>query len=199
MIKKLAETEVEIAPLISERWSPRVFDAKFIIDEGSVKSILEAARWAPSCFGDQPWKFIIFQKKDALQWVNALNCLSVGNQNWAMDTSLLICVCANKKFKHNGNENKWSQYDTGAASENICLQSTYLGLAAHQMGGFDSDKIRNLANIPVEFDVMSFIAVGKPLAKKLMTNEQAEAEGSARKRLELNEIYFENKWDNFEG
>ena len=98
MIKKPAETEVEIAPLISERWSPRVFDPDFIIDEVSVKSILEAARWAPSCFGDQPWKFIIFQKKDALQWVNALNCLSVGNQNWAMDTSLLICVCANKKF-----------------------------------------------------------------------------------------------------
>jgi len=90
MIKKLAETEVEIAPLISERWSPRVFDPEFIINEVSVKSILEAARWAPSCFGDQPWKFIIFQKKDALQWVNALNCLSVGNQNWAMDTSLLI-------------------------------------------------------------------------------------------------------------
>ena len=69
MIKKLAETEVEIAPLISERWSPRVFDAEFIIDEGSVKSILEAARWAPSCFGDQPWKFIIFQKK---------RCIAVG-------------------------------------------------------------------------------------------------------------------------
>ena len=85
------------------------------------------------------------------------------------------------------------------ASENICLQSTYLGLAAHQMGGFDSDKIRNLANIPVEFDVMSFIAIGKPLAKNLMTNEQVEAEGTARKRLKLNEIYFENKWDNFEG
>ena len=92
MIKKTAETEVEIAPLISERWSPRVFDPEFIIDEVSVKSILEAARWAPSCFGDQPWKFIIFQKNDALQWVNALNCLSVGNQNWAMDTSLLLCL-----------------------------------------------------------------------------------------------------------
>jgi hypothetical protein len=67
------------------------------------------------------------------------------------------------------------------------------------MGGFDSDKIRNLANIPVEFDVMSFIAIGKPLAKELMTNEQVEAEGFARKRLKLNEIYFENKWDNFKG
>jgi len=123
-MKKLADTEVQIAPLIAERWSPRVFDPEFIMDENSVKSLLEAARWAPSCFGDQPWKFVIFHKKDASMWAKALNCLSVGNQNWAMDTSLLICVCANKNFKHNDNENKWAKYDSGAASENICLQST---------------------------------------------------------------------------
>ncbi|MBT4571132.1 MAG: nitroreductase family protein [Nitrosomonadales bacterium] len=198
-MKKLADTEVQIAPLIAERWSPRVFDPEFIMDENSVKSLLEAARWAPSCFGDQPWKFVIFHKKDASMWAKALNCLSVGNQNWAMDTSLLICVCANKNFKHNDNENKWAKYDSGAASENICLQSTYLGLAAHQMGGFDSDKIRNLANIPVEFDVVSFIAVGKPLAEDLLSNEQHEAEGAKRKRLKLSEIYFENEWNNFKG
>ena len=198
-MKKLADTEVDIAPLIAERWSPRVFDPDFMMDDNSVKSILEAARWAPSCFGDQPWKFVIFHKKDALSWVKALNCLSVGNQNWAMDTSLLICVCANKNFKHNNNENKWAKYDSGAAAENICLQSTHMGLAAHQMGGFDSDKIRNLANIPVEFDVMSFIAIGKPLSKDLMSKEQLEAEAAPRKRLKLNEIYYENEWNNIKG
>ena len=198
-MKKLADTEVDIAPLIAERWSPRVFDPDFMMDDNSVKSILEAARWAPSCFGNQPWKFVIFHKKDALSWVKALNCLSVGNQNWAMDTSLLICVCANKNFKHNNNENKWAKYDSGAAAENICLQSTHMGLAAHQMGGFDSDKIRNLANIPVEFDVMSFIAIGKPLSKDLMSKEQLEAEAVFRKRLKLNEIYYENEWNNIKG
>ena len=198
-MKKLADTEVDIAPLIAERWSPRVFNPDFMMDDNSVKSILEAARWAPSCFGDQPWKFVIFHKKDALSWVKALNCLSVGNQNWAMDTSLLICVCANKNFKHNNNENKWAKYDSGAAAENICLQSTHMGLAAHQMGGFDSDKIRNLANIPVEFDVMSFIAIGKPLSKDLMSKEQLEAEATSRKRLKLNEIYYENEWNNIKG
>lgn len=198
-MKKIADTEVDIAPLIAERWSPRVFDPDFMMDDNSVKSILEAARWAPSCFGDQPWKFVIFHKKDALSWVKALNCLSVGNQNWAMDTSLLICVCANKNFKHNNNENKWAKYDSGAAAENICLQSTHMGLAAHQMGGFDSDKIRSLANIPVEFDVMSFIAIGKPLSKDLMSKEQLEAEAVCRKRLKLNEIYYENEWDNIKG
>ena len=198
-MKKLADTEVDIAPLIAERWSPRVFDPDFMMDDNSVKSILEAARWAPSCFGDQPWKFVIFHKKVALSWVKALNCLSVGNQNWAMDTSLLICVCANKNFKHNNNENKWAKYDSGAAAENICLQSTHMGLAAHQMGGFDSDKIRNLANIPVEFDVMSFIAIGKPLSKDLMSKEQLESEAASRKRLKLNEIYYENEWNNIKG
>jgi len=198
-MKKLADTEVDIAPLIAERWSPRVFNPDFMMDDNSVKSILEAARWAPSCFGDQPWKFVIFHKKDALSWVKALNCLSVGNQNWAMDTSLLICVCANKNFKHNNNENKWAKYDSGAAAENICLQSTHMGLAAHQMGGFDSDKIRNLANIPVEFDVMSFIAIGKPLSKDLMSKEQLESEAASRKRLKLNEIYYENEWNNIKG
>lgn len=198
-MKKIADTEFDIAPLIAERWSPRVFDPDFMMDDNSVKSILEAARWAPSCFGDQPWKFVIFHKKDALSWVKALNCLSVGNQNWAMDTSLLICVCANKNFKHNNNENKWAKYDSGAAAENICLQSTHMGLAAHQMGGFDSDKIRNLANIPVEFDVMSFIAIGKPLSKDLMSKEQLEAEAASRKRLKLNEIYYENEWNNIKG
>ena len=198
-MKKIADTEVDIAPLIAERWSPRVFDPDFMMDDNSVKSILEAARWAPSCFGDQPWKFVIFHKKDALSWVKALNCLSVGNQNWAMDTSLLICVCANKNFKHNKNVNKWAKYDSGAAAENICLQSTHMGLAAHQMGGFDSDKIRNLANIPVEFDVMSFIAIGKPLSKDLMSKEQLEAEAASRKRLKLNEIYYENEWNNIKG
>jgi len=95
-MKKLADTEVDIAPLIAERWSPRVFDPDFMMDDNSVKSILEAARWAPSCFGDQPWKFVVFHKKDALSWVKALNCLSVGNQNWAMDTSLLIVFAQTK-------------------------------------------------------------------------------------------------------
>ena len=89
-MKKLANTEVQIDKLISERWSPRAFDPNFLINDKSIKSLMEAARWAPSCFGDQPWRFILFEKSDATFWTKALNCLSVGNQNWAMDSSLLI-------------------------------------------------------------------------------------------------------------
>ena len=117
-MKKIAETIVPINDVISKRWSPRAFDSNHVIDDNLIKSLFEAARWAPSCYGDQPWQFILFKKEDTTSWVGLLNCLSVGNQNWAMDTSIIIVVCANKNFNHNNEPNRWAQYDTGAAAEN---------------------------------------------------------------------------------
>ena len=193
-MKKLADTEVEINKLLAERWSPKAFNPEFIIDNKSLLSLLEAARWAPSCYGDQPWKFIIFQKQDITPWVGALNCLSVGNQNWAMDSSILIAICANKVFDHNKESNRWAHYDTGASAENICLQAVSLGLSAHQMGGFDEEKIRNLSNIPEQFDILSIMAVGQALKESEFTEEQKQKEKSPRKRKALNEIYFNNIW-----
>ena len=89
-MKKNATTEVPINDVIAQRWSPRAFDSNHVITEDVIKSLFEAARWAPSCYGDQPWQFVLFQKKDATAWSRALNCLSVGNQNWAMDASILM-------------------------------------------------------------------------------------------------------------
>jgi len=194
-MEKLANTQEPIDKLISKRWSPRAFNPEFIIDKKSILSLFEAARWAPSCYGDQPWKFILFLKDDITPWTRALNCLSIGNQNWAMDASILIVVCANKLFTHNNEPNRWSQYDTGASAENICLQASSLGLAAHQMGGFDEAKIRNLSNIPVQFDILSIIAIGKPLDESSFSAEQKERENLPRKRKELDEVYFNNKWN----
>ena len=193
-MKKIANTEVPINNLIAERWSPRAFDSSYIITEDSIKSLFEAARWAPSCYGDQPWQYILFKKEDATNWAGVLNCLSIGNQNWAMDASILIVVCANKNFNHNGEPNRWSHYDTGAASENICLQSASLGLSAHQMGGFDQEKIRNLSNIPAEFDILACMAVGKHLHESKFSQIQREKETQVRTRKPLKDIYFINEW-----
>ena len=155
-MKKIAATEVPINEVIAQRWSPRAFDSSYMITEDEIKSLFEAARWAPSCYGDQPWQFVLFNKVDATAWTSALNCLSVGNQNWAMDASIFIVVCANKNFNHNSEPTRWAHYDTGAAAENICLQATSIGLSAHQMGGFDQKKLeayqislQNLISLPV--------------------------------------------------
>ena len=193
-MKKKATTEVPINDVIAQRWSPRAFDPSYIIAEDEIKSLFEAARWAPSCYGDQPWQFVLFNKEDATLWASALNCLSVGNQNWAMDASILIVVCANKVFDHNKEPNRWAQYDTGASAENICLQAVSLGLSTHQMGGFDEEKIRKLSNIPEQFDILSIMALGQALKESEFTEEQIKKEKSPRKRKALDEIYFNNKW-----
>ena len=193
-MKKNATTEVPINDVIAQRWSPRAFDSNHVITEDVIKSLFEAARWAPSCYGDQPWQFVLFQKKDATAWSRALNCLSVGNQNWAMDASILIVVCANQNFNHNNEPNRWAHYDSGAAAKNICLQATSIGLSAHQMGGFDQIKIRNLSNIPLEFDILACMVVGKSLDEVKLSKVQKDKELQARSRKLLKDIYFINEW-----
>ncbi len=193
-MKKSATTEVEINETIANRWSPRAFDPEYIMDDNAICALFEAARWAPSCFGDQPWRFILFNKSDATAFSGALNCLSVGNQDWAMDASILILVCAKKNFNHNGEANRFNQYDTGAASENICLQAQYMNLSAHQMGGFDQTKASNLAAIPEDIDILSFMAVGKILDHSKMSDSQKERETAPRKRKPLEEVYNISTW-----
>jgi nitroreductase len=155
---------------------------------------MEAARWAPSCRGEQPWKFILFNKSDATMFSQALNCLSVSNQDWAMDTALLVLTCTNRFYRHNQQENGYAHYDCGAAAENICLQATSMGLAAHQMGGFSKDKARELTQVPSNYDILSFVAIGKPLNLDETRDELKERESAERNRLPLQEIYSFNKF-----
>jgi nitroreductase len=194
LMKKPAITEQPIHSILSDRWSSRAYDPDQLVSQESFLSLMEAARWSPSCMGDQPWQFITFHKKDATSWTQALNCLSVGNQNWAMDASILILACARQSFSNNEKPNRWNQYDTGAACENICLQATSLGLVAHQMGGFDVEKSRQLFQIPGQYDLMSFIAIGYPLAEEKISAEALVKEKEARKRKPLREIFYTNQW-----
>ncbi len=194
LMKKPAITEQPIHSILSDRWSSRAYDPDQLVSQESFLSLMEAARWSPSRMGDQPWQFITFHKKDATSWTQALNCLSVGNQNWAMDASILILACARQSFSNNEKPNRWNQYDTGAACENICLQATSLGLVAHQMGGFDVEKSRQLFQIPGQYDLMSFIAIGYPLAVEKISAEALVKEKEARKRKHLREMFYTNQW-----
>lgn len=194
LMKKPAITEQPIHSILCDRWSSRAYDPDQLVSQESFLSLMEAARWSPSCMGEQPWQFITFHKKDATAWTQALNCLSVGNQNWAMDASILILACACQSFSSNEKPNRWNQYDTGAACENICLQATSIGLVAHQMGGFDVEKSRQLFQIPGQYDLMSFIAIGYPLAIEKISAEALVKEKEARKRKPLREIFYTNQW-----
>lgn len=197
MLKKLAQTQAPILDIIAQRWSPRAFDAAKSVSKEQIISMLEAARWAPSCFGDEPWRYIVWNKHtDAAAWQRAFDCLGEFNQQWVKNTSVLLLATASHVFRHNGAPNKWHAYDTGAASENLCLQATALGLKAHQMGGFDADKIRQEFAIPEGVSCLAMIAVGYQTEPDVLDGEQKEKELAERTRQPLEENFFEHAWGN---
>lgn len=196
MIDKPALNRVPIHDLIARRWSGRAFDPDKPVSIEQIQSMLEAARWAPSCYGDQPWRFIVCDKTGNTDaWEKAFQCLSEGNQIWAQHAPVLILVCAHKQFSHNGSDNRWAEYDTGAATMSLVLQATAQGLMVHQMGGYDVNKTNSDFLISGEFQTMAMVAVGYQLEESDLTAEQKERELSERKRSEPATLFYEGNMD----
>jgi len=195
-MNKAAITKVSIDKMIANRWSGRAYDASKPVSNAQIIALLEAARWAPSCYGDQPWRFIVWNKNtDVHAWQQALDCLAPSNQTWAKDVPLLILVCADTLFNHNQQANRWAQYDTGAAAENLCLQASSMGLMAHQMGGFNADLARDKFNIPEQFTLMAMISVGYPALLASLDGDALTRETATRTRRELNDLFFAGCWN----
>lgn len=194
-MRKPALTQVPIDKTLADRWSGRAYDASKPVSQEQIIALLEAARWAPSCYGDQPWRFIVWDKNtDAAAWQKAFDCLAPGNQAWVRNALLLFLVTADSLFNHNGKENRWGQYDTGAAAENLCLQAGSAGLMAHQMGGFDADKTREAFAIPGQYSLMAMIAVGYPADVGALSGEVLDRETAPRTRRPLGELFFSGTW-----
>ena len=196
MNKKIADTQVLIHDVLARRWSGRAFDRYKPVTREQLIALLEAARWAPSCFGDEPWRYLIWDRqRDTAGWQAAFDCLAEGNQLWAINAPVLMLSTANSEFSRNGKPNRWGQHDTGAASENLCLQAAAIGLMVHQMGGFDADKVRQAFSIPEKFTCMAMIAVGFPATPDVLDDDKLKAQEIApRQRKPLAEQFFEGGW-----
>jgi len=192
---KPAITQVAINETIANRWSGRAYDAAHVVSHEQIIALLEAARWAPSCFGDQPWRFLVWNKNaDASSWQQAFDCLGESNQTWVKNAPVLFLVCADTLFNHNQKANRWAQYDSGAAAENLCLQATSMGLMAHQMGGFDADAARTAFAIPAQYTPMAMLALGYPAAISSLEGDILSRETAPRTRRPLNDLFFAGSW-----
>jgi len=195
IMQKPAITQVPINETLANRWSGRAYDANQQVSHAQIIALLEAARWAPSCFGDQPWRFIVWDKHaDAPAWQQAFDCLVPGNQTWVKDAPVLLLVCADTLFNHNLQPNRWAQYDSGAAAENLCLQASSMGLMAHQMGGFNAELARKTFVIPTQYIPMAMVSVGYPADIASLAGEVLTRETVARSRRPLNELFFVGSW-----
>ncbi len=168
-------TAFEIDSMFYDRWSPRSFknDPLTIIQ---INSLFEAARWAPSCFNEQPWLFIYATKNEDRELF--LTALSENNQIWVKNSPLIIFVCVKKIFEHNNKPNRWANFDCGAAWMSLALQARKLGLYAHAMAGFNKDKALDITKADKDkYDIIAAIAVGyRDDASKLINKDQQEME-----------------------
>ena len=196
MIRKPADTEHEIEKMLAERWSGRAYDPALPVTDKQIIILCEAARWAPSCFGDQPWRYIVWNRhQDEASWQKAVNCLVTGNQAWAKNSSVLILAASVQTFSHNDATNRWNGYDTGAASVSLCLQASAMGLMSHQMGGFDGDKLKATFAIPDDVNLWAMIAIGHPAALDTLNEEELERELKIRERRPLSTQFYRNDWN----
>lgn len=191
--KTMRTSTYPVDKLIISRSSAPAFSG-IQIDHAQLMSLFEAARWAPSSYNEQPWRFI-YATKNSPDWQKFFDTLVPFNQSWTANASALILVLSEKHSSRTGNRMRTHSYDTGSAVQNLLLQAHALGLGAHVMEGFDYDKIRSVLAIPDSMAVESMIAVGYPAdIKKLPTEEQEREIPSTRKNL--TEFVFQGSLNN---
>jgi nitroreductase len=175
----------DISMDIQKRWSPRAFSGESVKLE--VMALLEAARYAPSCFNEQPWRFVVASESEELTVMRSI--LNESNQIWANAAPVLIAVLAKQTFTQNGKPNFWHVFDTGTAWGYLSLEAQRRGLISHAMAGFDKDKARVVLQVPDDYAVVTMVAVGKMGKKEDLPPMLQEKEEPAS-RKPLSEIVF---------
>lgn len=180
-----------IAPLFLDRWSPRAFGGAPLA-ESELLTVLEAARWAPSAFNSQPWRFV-YALNGTAEWQHIFPILNDFNQGWVRSAQALVIILSKSHFMAPGaTESKPSyshSFDAGAAWSAIALQAQLLGLQAHAMTGIHMDKAREILSIPEDFRVEAAVAIGR-VGDKAQLPDYLQARETPSPRRPLSEIAF---------
>ncbi len=194
-IEKLAETQAPVHELIGRRWSPRAFSER-PVETDKLLSLFEAARWAPSSSNEQPWAFVVATQADTKNYQAMIGVLVDFNRGWANKAPVLILALAHTQFAKDGKPNRWGFYDLGQAAANLSLQAMALGLATHQMAGFNAESARKQFAIPEGWEPMSVIALGYPGDPNSLAEMLRERETAPRVRKPLESFVFSETWGN---
>ncbi|MET1414529.1 nitroreductase family protein [Roseibium sp. HPY-6] len=184
-----------VKDLFIERWSPRAFDASDM-PETDLKIILEAARWAPSAFNIQPWRFVFARRQDE-HWQTLVALLNPFNLDWAQHASALLYLFSDTEVDgKNGKPNRASgthSFDAGTAWAHVALQATELGYHTHAMAGIMRDEIHDRLGVPERFKPEVAIAIGKRGDPGNLPESLRDRETPSQ-RKPLNEIAFAGRW-----
>jgi nitroreductase len=193
---KNRHTDFPISDMISQRWSPYVFDNR-AVDPDDFRSLFEAARWAASSFNDQPWYYIVATRDQNEEYEKLLSCLVEPNQAWAKDAPVLALGVIRTKFIHNDSIYYHALHDLGQASATLTFEATSRGISVHQMAGIIPDKAREIYGVPDGYEIVTGIAIGYHATKESNPDGYWERDESQSKRFrrKLNETIFGGTWD----
>jgi nitroreductase len=192
-MQKLATNDFPVHQLIRERWSPRSFAEK-AVPKDVLRSLFEAARWAPSSNNQQPWAYLVATKDDKESFDKMLGVLVEFNASWAKNAAVLAIAVAELFFPKNKVPNRNAQYDTGAASALLSVEATAQGLAVHQMAGFDPEKARQAFAIPAGWDAIATLAIGYPGDPNSLPPKLKDRELAPRTRKPISEFVMTGQW-----
>ena len=192
-MKKPAPTDHPTHDLITHRWSPRAFATK-PVPADVLRSLFEAARWAPSSNNEQPWAYLVATQDDAENFTNMVSVLVEFNANWAKKAPVLALAVSELSFAKNGTPNRNAQYDTGAASALLTVEATSRGLFVHQMAGFDPAKARQVFSIPEGWEPIAALAIGYPGDPATLPQPYQDREAAPRTRKPLREFVMSGQW-----
>jgi nitroreductase len=192
-MQKTAPTDHPIHELLAERWSPLSFDARAVSTE-TLGSLFEAARWAPSCFNEQPWTFFVARREDGTAFERLARCLVPGNALWATRAPVLALSVAKLAFERNGKANRHAYHDVGLATANLIVEAESRGLRVHAMGGFDPEHAREQLAIPAGHDPVAMLALGYQGDVHALAASLVERELAPRSRKPQREFVFGGRW-----
>ncbi len=190
-VKNIRKGDYPINPLILDRWSPRSMTGEEMTDQ-ELMTLFEAARWAPSSYNAQPWRFL-YAKKNSPSWSLFFNLLVEGNQGWNKNAAVLLLIVSAKNFEKNNKPSHTHSFDTGAAWMALALEGSSRGLVVHGMEGFDYEKARKDLGIPDDYQVEAMAAIGKRAPPSKLPPELQEREKPSI-RKPLSEIAIEGKF-----
>jgi len=197
---KHADAAHPIHPLLAQRFSPYLFEPRPVEDD-KLLACLEAGRWAPSSYNEQPWTVFLGKRENREAFDRLLDCLVEANQGWAVHAGALLLTVTHRKFSRNGKPNKAAEHDVGLFAANFSVQATALGLHVHQMIGIEPAKARQALNVPEDYDPLTALAVGyaaDAAHPETRDDEQkvklAERDLAPRQRRPLEQWVFTNRW-----
>jgi nitroreductase len=192
-LEKAAKTSSPVLGAIRDRWSPRAF-ANRLVEPGTLKSLLEAARWTASSSNEQPWYYLIARREQTVEFEKMLGCLNEGNRIWARNAPVLMLTVAHMVFSSNNHANRHAFYDLGQATAELAIEAAAHGLQAHQMAGILPDRAKELYAVPQDFEIVTGIALGYPGDPNSLPDHLKERELGPRHRKPLGSFVFERTW-----